>query len=182
MSIFIFGVIDMKNKYIVTDDYVVIYMRHLGKTLECHIDLEDLAKVQITGTWCGLSAGNKIYARGRNKGKEIQMHKLLLLTDGNNVVDHRDGNGLNNTSSNLRVATRADNVRNVRSARSDSKTGIRGVQYLPKNNNYVAKIQIGSERVRLGIFADKYEAGRAYTKACLQHFGIYSVVRTPIKL
>ena len=68
-----------------------------------------------------LAGGSKYYLRVLIKGKETKAHRLLakafLGLDIENklqLIDHLDGNGLNNSFENLRVATSQDNARNMK--------------------------------------------------------------------
>lgn len=63
------------------------------------------------------------------------------MPDGN--IDHIDGNPLNNSISNLRIATHEQNSRNVR-MRPENKTGIVGVIYEEKYDRWKAFIGVGS--------------------------------------
>src|SRR5262245_31855002 len=50
------------------------------------------------------------YAHFNDNGRytTIQMHRLIMNAPSNLQVDHRDLNGLNNTRSNLRLATQSE--------------------------------------------------------------------------
>jgi hypothetical protein len=61
------------------------------------------------------------YARNT---KGVYLHRFLLNPKGKMVVDHVDGDGLNNVRSNIRLATNSQNLAN-RPHRSG--TGLRGV-------------------------------------------------------
>ena len=55
----------------------------------------------------------KYYARSVIENKHISLHHYLLGKPVNSqVIDHIDGNGLNNKKNNLRFATRAQNNQN----------------------------------------------------------------------
>ena len=61
--------------------------------------------------------------------KHILMHRLLLgLTDRSVLVDHIDGDGLNNKRSNIRPCSHAENMRN-RKLHKHSASGIKGVRF-----------------------------------------------------
>lgn len=76
------------------------------------------------------AACGKQYRSVRLNGVSCRAHHLIWLHVygewPKEIVDHRDGSGLNNRIKNLREATHAQNTFN-RSAQRDSKTGIKGV-------------------------------------------------------
>jgi hypothetical protein len=51
---------------------------------------------------------------GRRNRVTIYMHRFILDAPKGMQVDHRDGDGLNNTRANLRLCTGAQNVANQR--------------------------------------------------------------------
>lgn len=61
------------------------------------------------------------------------MHNCILSKkDINNVIDHRDGNTLNNRKSNLREVTPQENSTNV----ATTKNSYSGVRNVCKNGKY----------------------------------------------
>ncbi len=78
---------------------------------------EDYADLSLY-KWCvsaqGRKGQNKLYAIRRHKGRKIWMHRLIMglnepFSKYGNVVDHMDGNGLNNQRENLRVVSHVEN-------------------------------------------------------------------------
>ena len=74
--------------------------------------------------------GNKYYFRVSIKDKETKAHRLLAkaflnlnIDDKTHVVDHIDGNGLNNSFENLRVVSPRDNDRNRKHVAGCYKNG-----------------------------------------------------------
>lgn len=61
-----------------------------------------------TGGWCAV----------KKRPKAVFMHKLLAEAPSGHVVDHIDGDPMNNQRSNLRVASRSENALNNPSRRT----------------------------------------------------------------
>ena len=103
-------------------------------------------------------------------GKTILMHRLILgFPPG---VDHKDGNQLNNTRNNLRLATGTQNMGNRRMNRNN-KTGYRGVQVF--RDRY--RVFLGKKYI--GVFMNKDRAAKAYDKAALDYFGEFARLNFP---
>ena len=64
----------------------------------------------------------------RSRSPAILLHRFLLDVQPGQIVDHRDGNKLNNTRANLRLVTNAQNIWN-RSVAVDSRSGLRGIAW-----------------------------------------------------
>lgn len=111
--------------------------------------------------WSARNNKNNWYAVSRTGGTHISMHRLLLPTKSPKIVDHKNGNGLDNRRSNLREATHSDNRHNARKKRGSSSL-LAGVHYVKP---WWAQIQIHGKRIGLGRFATEQEAHEAFLKA-----------------
>lgn len=81
--------------------------------------------------WRAWKSRNTWYARGKyyNRGEErhLLMHRMILgVTDASVVVDHKDGNGLNNAIANIRTCTPTENNNN-RKLSSNNTSGENGI-------------------------------------------------------
>lgn len=95
------------------------------------------------------------------------------------LIDHIDGDPGNNRLSNLRQATHAQNMANMRSKLRTKNPGLpRGVALGPgmRTRPYAARIKHGGRRLHLGYFATPEEAGRAYDMAAAQFKGDFAVL------
>jgi hypothetical protein len=89
------------------------------------------------------------------------------------ILDHIDGNPLNNSIDNLRAATPSGNARNCRSAKNSSSKYL-GVCWHKAAKKWRAQIKINGEVKYLGCFTCEKEAARAYNKAAAEHFGEFA--------
>lgn len=102
----------------------------------------------------------------------VKMHRDILAADAGAEVDHRDGNGLNNTRANLRLATHSQNQHNAR-LRKDNKSGYKGVSWRESRQRFQAAIALGGKQVFLGHFRTAEEAHAAYCKAAEKYHGAF---------
>lgn len=63
------------------------------------------------------SGGLNFYARAslrdeQGRRRDIYLHRFLFAANDGMLIDHEDGDGLNNTRENLREVTRSENGRN----------------------------------------------------------------------
>jgi hypothetical protein len=144
-------------------------------------DYEYLSKLK----WAVSIKGNNKYAirrqyvderneKGRKKTVKISMHRVILsLNDKNQLIDHGDGNGLNNQRSNLRLASAHQNNRNTRKMKNCSSK-YKGVSWLPSKERWKSVIYINKSNYQIGLFKDEEEAARAYDRMAKIHFGEFA--------
>ena len=85
------------------------------------------------------------------------------------IVDHIDGNRLNNRIANLRDVSNSINLQNTRAARKNSLSGFLGVGWNKKSRKWRAQICIDGKAVALGYFDAPEEAHAAYLAAKRKH-------------
>jgi len=89
---------------------------------------------------------------GRKTARVIRMHRLIIGAKHGDIVDHINGNGLDNRRANLRIVSHAENCQNRIGTRSDNKSGANGV-YLHPQLGWRAYITINGKRIWLGVFS-----------------------------
>jgi hypothetical protein len=124
--------------------------------------------------WCTQERDGLFYAcRGRNP--KIYMHRLILgVTAKHLIVDHKDGNPLNNRRGNLRVCSHAENMLNRRkTVRMKPLTSIyKGVCKKPWG--FQAAIQHNRKWIYIGSFKSEANAAIAYNQKATELFGEFA--------
>lgn len=112
-------------------------------------------------------------AEAQGKNRTIRMHTLIA---GPGLIDHRNGNGLDNRRSNLRPATTSENCIN---SRGWGRTyGYRGVGF--QKGRWRAYIGVAGKQVTLGRYDTKEDAARAYDRAALMYYGEFAHLNFPL--
>lgn len=146
------------NKYQFLGDIVKICIS-TGKFPDCYcfIDRADFEKViDGKGRWfaANYSKGGTIYAV-RNL-RNIKMHRHILGASRNETVDHLDGNGLNNSRSNIRLTTQQQNTCN-RVIQKNNTSGVNGVSKT-KSGRFIVNATVLGNRFCLGTYKTLKEA------------------------
>ncbi len=103
----------------------------------------------------------------------IRMHSVIIQTPKCMQTDHRDGDGLNNQRSNLRVCTHAENTRN-RGKHKTNKSGFKGVYLNKENKRWRAEIRSNGKKIFLGSYISKELAYKVYVEACKKYHREFS--------
>lgn len=133
----------------------------------------------------GRSYVTRTYRTGRKDGKTktVAMHRLILERIVGRpllraeMTDHKDGDGLNNRRSNLRLADNSKNQQNSAKVPSNNRLGIKGVRVMDgryKVKRFRAQIAVNKQNIFLGLFETVEEASEAYRNARIKYFGEFS--------
>lgn len=101
------------------------------------------------------------YAFALGVGERILMHRLVMDAPDYTIIDHINGNRLDNRRCNLRIVTRGENSRNHWNPEA-KKYGYNGVLFDKKLGKWVAFL---SANKILGYFTTRDEAATAYDAA-----------------
>lgn len=116
----------------------------------------------------GVPVGGMVkgYLRFEHKEVTYAVHNVIWMIynqkgipDGF-IVDHEDGNPLNNNPSNLRLATRTQNCYNSK-LYSNNTSGYKGVSFDKDSGKWLAQIRIDGKNKKLGRYATAELANEA---------------------
>lgn len=133
----------------------------LTKGMSATIDDEDYGLVSKYRWRAHKPNGTKKwYAYNANwdaRGIELSMHRLIIGTMDGQCVDHKNGDGLDNRRSNLRIASDSQNQVN--------RDGIKGICWNKKAQKWQASIKHFGKNIYLGVYSDEESAMAAYKAA-----------------
>lgn len=114
------------------------------------------------------------YARRRGpKDTTVIMHREITKCPKGMVVDHINGNGLDNRRKNLRICSTKENARNRRNI-TKNQTGYKGVVYFGTPPKYIAKIGVMGKYHCSRTYKTAEEAAAAYNRFARKFFGKYA--------
>ena len=142
--------------------------------------LVDAADIEFLSQWKWY-VSNEGYAKRtsyvRGLGKKVQkvvlMHRALMNPPSDQEVDHINGNPLDNRRSNIRFCTCSENLRN-RGIQKNNKSGLKGVSWDKRRENWRAYISVNKKYISLGCFKDKVKAALAYNEAAVKYHGAFA--------
>lgn len=121
----------------------------------------------LAGTKISNGCGKTYVVIGFSGKRYVAHHLAWLFTYGAmppNQVDHIDGNGINNSISNLRLVTDLENKKNIRLS-SKNTSGFVGVHYHSGTKKWRATICVNRKIIHLGLYKEKRDAIKARENA-----------------
>jgi len=115
--------------------------------------------------------------RGRRR-TTLKLHRLIMKPSKGMMVDHINGDGLDNRRENLRVCTHAENQRNAR-RRNDNKSGSKGVSWNKNAKKWRSQIRHEGKVRHIGLFESREEAARAWDAKAKEYHGKYAQLNFP---
>lgn len=143
-----------QSKFAIVDDEVFEYLNQFNWT------------VDVSG-----------YAiRNYPRGTRQYMHRVITQPDKNKVIDHINGNKLDNRMVNLRVCTQKQNTRNRNAININNTTGFMGViiDKRQPGKPFIARITVNGKLKSGGGFQTAIEAAKKYNELAREYFGKYA--------
>jgi len=150
----------------------------LGKekfTLVDGIDFDRLKNIPWFLSGTGYAVG---FMSVGSRPRLVYLHRFLMNAQPGQLVDHINGDALDNRRENLRLATARQNVQN-KCVSPLSATGLKGVGWHKRRRKFHARIQLQGVRVHLGYFEDARSAALAYDAAARMVFGSFARCNYP---
>lgn len=157
------------NEIILYDNYaeVILCNKDGEEVARSLIDLEDVELLKnIKWRLCksGYAYNNKIGF----------MHRLIMNCPNDMVIDHINGNKLDNRKVNLRICTTAENNRNQNKRRGDYSSQFKGVYWHKKANKWITRIKVNNKTKHIGYYDSELDASIAYDRSAIIYFGVYA--------
>lgn len=151
---------------------------NIGKGKHMLIDPEDYDRVTKYKWYFDPDGSAK--ANYRDSGTQITVvaSRLIMNAQKGQIVDHINGNKLDNRKANLRFATKQQNRANG-GPMNRNKSGFRGVSLGNKMKRWRAEIKVGDKNIHLGYFDTPEEAAKAWDEAALEHHGEFARLNFP---
>lgn len=145
------------------------------------VDDEDFERLnqwkwQFTGGYVRRTVYHGTDENGKRIREVVWMHKLVVSCPPNFVVDHKDGNPLNNQKENLRICTGRENLYNQRKQASPASSSYKGVTL--QHGKFLARLRVKGRLIVIGYFTDETAAACAYNHYAQMAFGEYASLNT----
>ena len=117
--------------------------------------------------------GNTRYALGYINGRTRLLHRLIMQPPANMLIDHINGNGLDNRKTNLRLANYSQNLANT-GKHKNNKSSFKGVYWDKDKKKWRVTLSKNKKTIHIGVYVDKLEAAKAYDMAALKYHGEFA--------
>jgi hypothetical protein len=171
---------------------VMVYRRHkygydfrrisIGENEWTILDAEDYYKYcnfkwYVVGKERNFYAVRNIKAKGKQT-KTVRLHREIIKPPKRRVVDHRNGDSLDNRRANLRIATRAQNCFNRRK-KGNASSKYLGVHFDKRHGLWAANIKCRGKSTWLGYFKSEKEAACTHDRAAIKYHGEFARLNFP---
>ena len=137
-------------------------------------DWEDYIHLKmVSPTWIGAKFKSHTAYLRQSGDRQLFAHRVILDAPLGSMVDHINGDGLDNRRSNLRIATPGENKRNSRK-RTIGTSGFKGVYR--HRTRWQARGHLECKVVYLGSFSTERDAALAYNEFAKKNYGEFALL------
>ena len=104
----------------------------------------------------------------------VSLHRIILNSPPNLLVDHKNGHTLDNRRENLRLATRSQNVHNKCKTQSKTSSKFIGVSFEKRRGRWDVRIRHEGKQIWIGTFDNEIDAAKAYDAAAKKYHGEFA--------
>src|SRR5512145_1943639 len=151
------------------------------------VDDEDFVRLSAF-KWCAYwESHTKSYYARRNSptvnGKRgtIYMHREIINTPKDSIIDHVNHDTLDNRHENIRICTERQNRYN-QSLRCDNTSGFKGVVWHKRYEKWYTMISVNGKRKHIGCFSTASEAAVAYDRSVIEYYGEFALTNKKLGL
>lgn len=141
-----------------------------GKEFYTKVD-DDMYDALSSRRWRVHYNNGKYYSVEGYSPKMSLMHRIITNCPNGMVVDHINGDTLDNRSCNIRVCTQRENAQN-RGIQKNNKSGLIGVR--KEGSRWIASAKVDYKAKWIGSFQTKKEAAIAYNNFIKESRGEYA--------
>jgi len=143
-------------------------------------DFERLKPYRWFSLWnrCGYYAVRNV-RRCERRRLQIMMHREIVGAPKGVLVDHINGNTLDNRKANLRLATASQNMYNTRRNKKGCASGFRGVSWHKHAKKWEARLASEGKRIYAGSYDSELEAAKAYDTAARKYHKEFARLNFP---
>jgi hypothetical protein len=145
----------------------------LGRGLFALIDDEDYELIAAF-SWHLHGSSN---CEGYYAASNVKMHRMIINAPPGTVVDHINGNKLDNRKKNLRFCTHAENQQNTKSRGGSSR--YKGVHYNKKSKKWLGAFMFNGTHYYCGMFESEKECARAVDEKRKEVCNEFAVLNLP---
>jgi hypothetical protein len=109
------------------------------------------------------------------KQQYTSMHRSIIGAEKGQIVDHINGDTLDNRKVNLRIVTHSQNMRNRRVAKNNT-SGCPNVYWQRQKKRWVVWLDIDGKHTYCGSFRELRDAIGHRNKLVIEHYGVYGRV------
>jgi hypothetical protein len=154
----------------------------LGEGEWAVVDQKDYYRLG-NSNWYLVGKKGRLYAAHNVKADgslmvQVRLHREIMQPTNGLLVDHRNGNGLDNRRANLRLATHTQNMHNCRKRKNATSQFI-GVCLDKKRKLWESTITSNGKKIYLGRFKTEIDAARAYDEAALKYHKDFARLNFP---